>query len=209
MPHNVAHVGEAFQDFLSTPEGVPSPELFDPINIESFEDQAGREVAPFFEENLANALKQLELAKTQQRESKELAERQTEEDFGAFIGIQDRSFARSLQRTQSGFAGRGTFTSGFRRGDVGELREGQEDVLEGAEREKRQTGEVRTQGFEQFLARSGLQEERTRLENQRAESQERAARQQQLFAGAVTGRQQAQGAFEDRFSSFLGEKGAG
>lgn len=206
MSHNVESITQQFQDFLSTPEGIPPADLFEPFKAEQFEEQAGREVAPFFEANLANALKQLDLAETQQRESKELVERQEGETFADFKGIADRGFAKALGRASGRFAGRGIATSGARRGALDEFFQEKEDTLSGAERGVRQAGETRELGFTQFLGRTGLEREEVKLGTERDKRAEQARVQQQLFAEAVTGRQQAQGAFGDRFARFLGEE---
>ena len=189
----------------------------EPADPADFREQAERESGTFFDKDLALAMKEITQARTQAKEAKELAERQETESFTEFQGVQDRSFARTLGRASGRFAGKGTATSGARREALGDFFEGKEDTLEEQNRLLRQSREGRTQGFEQFINRSELGEERTKLGIGRSREQEILQRQSQL-ATQLSGRQSAalgasEGAFREAlgtgFSNFLSERGAG
>ena len=204
MANQFQQLERQFQDFFDTPEGIPFADAFNPVEIDSFEDQAGEDVSEFFGANLENALKGIQQAKDQFKESRAQAERQEDEAFKDFQGVQDRGFAKALGRASGRFAGKGTATSGARRDTLGDFFQGKDDTLEAQEREKRQLGERRDLDFTQFIGRSDLEEEGIRLTNERNKRQEQSVRQQQLFDSAVTGKKVLQEGFEDRFSKFLG-----
>lgn len=154
--------------------------VYEVPSTSSFREQAERESSAFFDKDLDLAMRELEQARTQARQTKEQAEKFQQEDYGAFQGIQDRNFARALSGAQYGFAGRGTANSGFRNKAIGEMQTDQDQTLSDAEREQRQATEQRNLGFEQFLQGSELQEERTRLGIERSREGEILSRQEQL-----------------------------
>lgn len=184
-----------------------TPDVYQAVDPAEFEEQASKEVAPFYDKNLDLVRKQINQAKEHMKEQKELAERQEEESFGAFQNVQDRNFARILSNQQSGFAGRGTYTSGFRRGEVEQTRQGQEDVMSEAERGIEQAGEKRDLRFTQFLGQRDLEQELEELNIGRQREQERMQRQQQLAqqAQAQTAQKASQSArdFSRSFGSFI------
>lgn len=157
-----------------------------------YREQAQREVeeSGYFNKNLDLVKKSLEIVKRQRKESQDLERKQEEEDFIPWKGIQDRNFARTLWQAQSGHAGRGTFTSGFRGGEIANLQRGQEDVFSEMDRERRQAEENRRLGFAQFGETQDLQAEESTLGIERERETSTLQRQSQI-ASQIANQNQA------------------
>lgn len=194
---------------------TPPDELFNIPDVASFRGQAEADAGPFFDKDLALLNKEIETAKQQQRQKKELAEKFQAQQEKQYFRVEDRSFGRALQAAQSGFAGRGTFTSGVRDRAIGDQQTDRQEKLLEAQTGFNQLTEERNQGFDQFLENTDLQAERGKLEIERSREGEILGRQSQLATQALSKQQQQIGQYDRDFnrvigfSNFLNQKLAG
>lgn len=188
------------------------PELAS-ANPADFRDQAESESGDFFDENLRLLNKDIELQKRQAEETKAQAEAFQTENLGVFQNIQDKNFARTLNRAQSGFAGRGTAGSGFARGNIQDLDTDNQQELADADRGARQATEERSLRFDQFLDDEALRLESGTLDINRSRETDIISRQNQI-ANQTQAQNENLIQQSDRnfarttFGDFLSQKGA-
>lgn len=141
------------------PAGTPEAGSFDLPDFASFRGEAEELVSPFFDKELDLLNRTLETSKKQLEEKKTIGERRVGEEETMFAGLEDVSFARALESAQQGFSGRGTFTSGFRRGAIQERTEDRTRGLEEAELQFGRAREDIDVDFRQFLERQDITRE--------------------------------------------------
>src|SRR3989344_2946148 len=92
------------------------PELpaYEVPGLEEFRGQSEEEIGEFFDKSLELLSRKVEQERRQATEVKDVGLGRLGEDRQTYFQNEDTSFARALEATQAGFAGRGVFTSGFR-----------------------------------------------------------------------------------------------
>lgn len=168
----------AFQQQL--PAGTPQAGSFDLPELGGFKEEAEGLVGEFFDKDLDLLNKEIKTIKRQAEERTEIGERRIGEEEESFFNIEDVSFARALESAQQGFSGRGTFTSGFRRGAATEQRQQREFGLERAERGFAEGRETLDVDLRQLLERQDIAKERGELKIERGRETATLARQEQL-----------------------------
>lgn len=185
---------------------TPTVDPFQPIDPSIFADQAARESSPFFDKDLALVMKDLNLQREQRKATLAQQEQQQSENLSRFKDVSDKNFAQALDRTQSGFAGKGTFTSGFRHGNIAQLQQGQDQTIQGADIQAQQNTANRALDFSQFMNTSKLDEENAVFKNEQNKRQEDINRQLQLAGLASDQQSAAKTQFADQFKNFIGTK---
>jgi len=202
-------VVDALQRALS--ETVAPSEAYGPIDYSSFEQQAAEEEAPWINRKLDLAMRKLDQDLKQFKETAEQQERFQKETETRFRGVEDRGFARLLDQAQSGFSGRGTFTSGFRQESIGQEVEDRGDRMAEFAEKLRQATEARQLGVQQREGEIGLQKDITTFDIE--EQRRRNEIQRQLQLGQIAEGQRAESRAEyedklaDKFVGFLQQKG--
>lgn len=143
---------------------VPPQQALEIPGFKEFRGAAEAEISPFFDKSLAFLTKQIDAMIEQARVNKETGLERVGEDRESFRGIEDRAFANALRSAQFGFSGRGTFTSGFRRGEIHKQIVARRVTQDLAARGFTRTEEDLTTDFAQFLERQELKREGSTLD---------------------------------------------
>lgn len=182
----------------------PPAELFAPILQEQFKEQATQEVAPYFDKNLQLALKELEMAKTQYKQSLDLKNKQSGEAANQFKNEREFNFMNTLRGAQEGFAGRGTFNSGFRNEGIERLQTSEQvNVVDPFNLQQKQGQEGRDLGFAQFLDQNNLGVENAQLQADRARNEAIIQRQGQLQNAAIAKQKSGLDTYDRGFAQYL------
>jgi len=183
---------------------LPPGSLFNVPSLGTYRDRAMTQVGPYYDRELELLRQELEMEKKFVGEDKERVLAETEEDFGVFKDIQNRSFARLLNQAQSGFAGRRTYESGFRRGEIEEKHTTQQELIAAEEKRKEREQAEAIRNFTRFFERSDLAQEKGELDIERRR-EDAALKLQQFFQSEDRA---AKSSLIDRFSDFLKQRGA-
>jgi len=147
----VKNLGEQFK------ASIPPGEAYEVPGLDKFLPGAREESSKFFAPDFELLEEKLKLAEAIAKENKDVAIGRTEEDRGRFVEIEDRGFARTLARAQSGYAGKGTYQSGFRQEEIGEITQTRDEEKESKMKEFARFIQDQTRGFEQFLKENTLE----------------------------------------------------
>lgn len=164
-------LGEAFGDVEGAFEFSP---------LADFRDEATSLADQFFDPELQLVNKTFEVAKQRAKEDKEKTLRRQYEDRDRFFQTEDIDFSRALEAAQSGFSGRETFRSGFRREAVNEMTDDQGRREDLAMEQWRRAHLDTVEDFDRFMETTGLEEKETRLNIDRRKEDKVLATQQLL-----------------------------
>jgi len=188
---------------------TPPPSLFQPINPDQFRGQAEEESNPFFNKDLSLALKNLDLARKQHTDAKQLAEKFQGQEEAQQGRMQDRGFAQAIQGAQNGYAVRNTAGSGMANRGFENLLNNQNEQNIKTQRQFASATESRDLGFSQFIDQTNLREEEARLSNERGRQTEILGRQIQLTNQSTGQQNAAKGLYKSLADFYLPTKLAG
>lgn len=179
---------------------MPSPDLYRPVDPDTFSDEAREGVSEYWDKDLDILLKEIGYSHKKLKEETDKANTRLTEDKGNYFRIEDKSFAKTLENAQLGFSGRGTFDSGFRMGAIGDRIDVREEELDasnlGYDRNFADIADNMRLGTEEITLRD--EREKLRIERGRKEDEER--RKAQLAAEQNEKNQQI---YQDQFSELL------
>lgn len=182
--------------------------LYDPQLSGDFQAQSESEIGAFYDKELANLEKSITIAKTQAEATKKLAEEQQAKTEKRTYANEDRQFADLLDSAQMGFAGRGTYTSGFRKGAAEDQGMDRAANLESVQAGFGNATDTRNLGYSQFLEDTAFSGETGKLSIDRARNEAIIQRQEQLRSQAEVKRRSAGDVANQAFSQFLTSGGA-
>lgn len=149
-----------FADVLGI--SAPDPGLYNPVDPDSFSDQAEDQIGDFFDKELELVLKEINLSREHLKEQRDIKDRRNKEDEVNYDRIENKSFAQTLRDAQLGYTGRGTYDSGFRHDALDDTIDLREENLDEAQLGFDRTTEDISQAFEQGSERLDVNEERSR-----------------------------------------------
>lgn len=200
-------LGEYKPELISTQQGItgftlPS-DVYQPKLSGDFENQATEEIGAYYDKEMANLEKSISIAKKQAEDTKKLSEESQAQTEKRTYATEDRNFADALDAMQKGFAGRGTYTSGFRQGALDKQDTQRETALDATRQEFGDATKSRNLTFSQFLENKDFQQETSSLDIKRSRNEAIAAREEQLRAQEEAKRKSAIEAANEGFSRFL------
>jgi len=177
--------------------------LYDPQLSGDFQGQSEEEVGAYYDKDMEMLDKSIKIAKTQAEAVKKLAEEQQEKTEKRTYANEDRKFADLLDSAQMGFAGKGTYTSGFRKGAAEDQATERAANLEETQQSFSDTAANRNLGYSQFLENTAFKEETGKLDIDRARNEAIIQRQEQLRGQEEAKRRSATDVANQAFGQFL------
>ncbi len=161
---------------------VQNPQAYDIPSLSDFREKSEDEIGEYYDKTLELLAKQITVARRQATEKRDLGIKRSDEDEASYFQNEDVIFSQYLDAAQSGFAGRNTFTSGFRNKSIGQAIEQREGDLTEAERKFLRGEEDIANAYNVFDENLSLEEETKKLEINRNKESAIIQRQRQLAA---------------------------
>jgi hypothetical protein len=170
---------------------TPAADNFDIPDFGEFEQKATEETTKYFTEDFNLLAEKITTYKKRATEKRDTELKRTTENEQTFNQTADKEFADAVNKMQQGFAGRGTYTSGFRQGEGEKQDEGFAQYLDVNARDfERQRADSST-SFAGTLEDLSLSEKEQTLNLKRREEEAKLARQRQLQEEETLRRQSA------------------
>lgn len=183
-------------------------QAYEPRLAADFAGQAESEIGAYYDKELDNLNKSIDMVKKHKEQVVNMEKEFQAKTEKRTFANEDRSFVDALEAMQSGFAGRGTSTSGFRQKALAGQDTERAAGLEGLQQGFQEQTQGRDLGFSQFLESQDFARETGQLGITRARNEAIISRQQQIQQQEEMKRQAALSAANEGFSRFLGSGGA-
>jgi len=207
-PSRSGDTGNSYTDYLN---GIYSNTAqntnTDAAQASDYKSEAEDLVEPYTSKSLDLLNKSIALARKQAEEVKKQEEEQQVKEEKSTYATEDRTFADALDAAQQGFAGRGTFTSGFRQGANEKQDVERAANLDELQQDFANKTDTRNLSYSQYLETSALEEEQKKLDLEREKENMITTAQDKLRGIANTKSESQSDTATSNFKRFLGSGG--